>query len=129
MHADTHAALDDMLLLGVPVLCLGNICPRRVLDVYTGKTAKLNDTALQTAVNTSSYLRYSKADYNLTDIAPSPPIVCPAPNADWSNFSLVNLGGQKTFPIITTAMIVSGSDLSQLGAFFSLACADVNEQT
>lgn len=86
-----------------------------VLDVYTGKTAKLNDTALQTAQNVSAFLRYSKGDYNLTDPA-IPPIVLPEPQADWGNFSLINLPGKATFPVITTAMIVSGSDLSQLGA-------------
>ena len=86
----------------------------RVLDVYTGKTAKLNDTALQTAQNVSAFLRYSKGDYNLTDPA-IPPIVLPEPQADWGNFSLINLPGKATFPVITTAMIVSGSDLSQLG--------------
>ena len=86
----------------------------RVLDVYSGKTAKLNDTALQTASNTSAYLRYSKADYNLTNLG-GETLVLPAPAADWSNFSLINLGGNATFPVITTAMIISASDLSQLG--------------
>ena len=83
--------------------------------MYSGKTAKLNDTALQTASNTSAYLRYNKADYNLTDLGASPPIVFPAPTADWGNFSLINLGGKATFPVITSAMIVSSQDLSQTG--------------
>lgn len=97
--------------------------PCSVLDVYSGKSAKLNDTALQTASNTSAYLRYSKADYNLTDLGDAPPLVLPGPADDWSNFTLVNLPGKNTFPVITTAMIVTASDLSQLGmSLSSLLC-------
>ena len=95
---------------------LSTVCAMcRVLDVYTGKTAKLNDTALQTASNTSAFLRYNKADFNLTDLGGAPPLVLPAPEADWGNFSLINLPGKNTFPVITTAMIISSQDLSQLG--------------
>ena len=97
-----------MLGHSVLVLC-------RVLDVYTGKQAKLNDSALQTASNTSAYLRYNRADYNLTDLGGQPPLVLPGPADDWGNFSLINLGGQKTFPVITQATIVTGSDLVQQG--------------
>lgn len=86
----------------------------RVLDVYTGKQNKLNDSALQTASNSSVYLRYSKADYNLTSLD-GEQLTLPDPAADWGNFSLINLPGKASFPVITTAIIVSGSDLSQLG--------------
>ena len=92
----------------------------RVLDGYAGKSAKLNDSALQTASNTSAFLRYSRADMTLTDLGGAPPIVLPAPDADWGNFSLINLPGKNTFPVITTAMGVTGSDLSQLGECFVL---------
>ena len=112
--ADVLISYSDLTNIDHPSTS-GLLCS--VLDINSGKSAKLNDTALQTASNSSNYLRYSKADFNLTDLGDSPPLVLPEPAADWGNFSLINLPGKNTFPVITTAMIVTASDLSQLGMF------------
>lgn len=57
------------------------------------------------------FIRYSKADWTF----PGVNITIPAGGADWSAFNLTNLPGEKTYPIVTTSILVTNLDLTGRG--------------
>ena len=81
----------------------------RYSDAYAGKKAKLADAAVRNRAG--KFLRYSKADWGFAGAD----IVAPPSSADWSKFNLTNLGGDKTYPIVTTTLIFTNSDLTGRG--------------
>lgn len=88
-------------------------------DAYAGKKAKLVDAQVRNKNGT--YVRYSSADYNFTSIDNDTIAWPSSPTADWSKFSIVNLGGNKTYPIPTAAFAASNIDLRDKGEFCSTA--------
>ena len=93
----------------------------RYTDAYAAKKAKLPDAALRNEAG--KFIRYSKADWKF----PGVNISIPAPTADWSKFNLTNLPGEKTYPVVTTSILVTNNDLTgrgepclYLSAYFSL---------
>ncbi|BDA50526.1 probable phosphate-binding protein PstS 2 [Coccomyxa sp. Obi] len=76
------------------------------IDAYAGKKAKLPDAALQN--DAGKFLRYSKANWTF----PGVNITIPAPTADWSKFNLTNLPGDKTYPVVTTSILLTNNDLT-----------------
>ena len=85
----------------------------RFTDAYAGKKAKLTDAALQN--KNKDWVKYSNAWWNFTSLG-NDTISWPASPADnWANFSLINLGGNKTYPIPTAAMAASNTDLRDKG--------------
>ncbi|EIE20592.1 periplasmic binding protein-like II [Coccomyxa subellipsoidea C-169] len=75
-------------------------------DAYAGKKAKLPDAALQNEAG--KFIRYSKADWTF----PGVNISIPAATADWSKFNLTNLPGEKTYPVVTTSILLTNNDLT-----------------
>ena len=89
------------------------IAARRFSDAYAGKKAKLVDAQLQNKNGT--WLKYSNADYNFTNLD-NDTITWPAsPDLDWSKFNIVNLGGNRTWPVPTAAFAASNIDLRDKG--------------
>ena len=85
-------------------------CARRFSDAYAGKKAKLADAAVRNRAG--RFIRYSKADWTFAGLD----IPIPAPDADWSRFNLTDLEGDKAYPIVTTTIIVTDSDLTGRGS-------------
>ena len=81
----------------------------RYTDAYAGKKAKLPDAALQNEAG--KFIRYSKADWTF----PGVNISIPAATADWSKFNLTNLPGEKTYPVVTTSILLTNNDLTGRG--------------
>ncbi|KAK9917387.1 hypothetical protein WJX75_003825 [Coccomyxa subellipsoidea] len=75
-------------------------------DAYAAKKAKLPDAALRNEAG--KFVRYSKADWTFPGINVS----IPAATADWSKFNLTNLPGDKTYPVVTTSILVTNNDLT-----------------
>lgn len=86
----------------------------RYTDAYAGKKAKLLDVAVRNAAG--KFLRYSKADWTF----PGVNITIPAATADWSKFNLTNLPGDKTYPIVTTSILITNNDLTGRGEWILL---------
>ena len=81
----------------------------RYTDAYAGKKAKLPDAALQNEAG--KFVRYSKANWTF----PGVNITIPAATADWSKFNLTNLPGEKTYPVVTTSILLTNNDLTGRG--------------
>ena len=63
------------------------------------------------------FIRYSKADWTFTSLdIPIPPV-----DGDWSRFNLTDLEGEKTYPIVTTTIIATDSDLTGRGMHCALS--------
>lgn len=60
-------------------------------------------------------MRYSKANWTF----PGVNITIPAPTADWSKFNLTNLPGDKTYPVVTTSILLTNNDLTGRGEHLS----------
>ena len=89
-----------------PFLC-------RFSDAYAGKKAKLVDAQLRNKNGT--WLKYSTADYNFTSIDNDSLAWPSSPTADWSKFSIINLGGNRTWPMPTAAFAATNTDLRDKG--------------
>ena len=76
------------------------------------------DAALRNKNGT--WLKYSAADYNFSDIGNDTITWPTSPDQDWSKFSIVNLNGNKTWPMPTAAFAASNIDLRDKGAARSL---------
>lgn len=87
--------------------------PCRFSDAYAGKKAKLVDA--QFINKNGTWLKYSQADYNFTNIGNDTISWPSSPSADWSKFSIINLGGSKTWPIPTAAFAANNVDLRDKG--------------
>lgn len=82
-------------------------------DAYAGKKAKLVDAQLRNKNGT--WLKYSTADYNFTDLGDDNLTWPASPDQDWSKFSVVNKNGNKTWPVPTVAFAASNIDIRDKG--------------
>jgi hypothetical protein len=87
---------------------------RSFSDAYAGKKAKLVDAQLRN--KNGAWLKYGAADFNFTSIDNDTIAWPESPDKDWSKFSIVNLGGNKTWPMPTAAFAASNIDLRDKGA-------------
>ena len=62
---------------------------------------------------TRAHAHARSSDYGLAAVTPA---ALPDGNGDWSKFSLVNLPGKDTYPIINPLWITANNDLSGKGA-------------
>lgn len=83
---------------------------RRFIDAYAGKKAKLADSALRNRAG--QFVRYGKADWSFAGLN----ITLPPSAGDWSKFNMTNLEGDKTYPVVTTTILATNSDLTGRGA-------------
>ena len=82
---------------------------RRFIDAYAGKKAKLADAALRNRAG--QFVRYGKADWSFAGLN----ISLPASSGDWSKFNMTDLEGSSTYPIVTTTILATNSDLTGRG--------------
>ena len=111
-HAEAHACTQGHS-------CGPTACARRFLDAYAGKSAYLPSAGLENRARRTQFPKLKFVKYNasadpLAAIGASV-ITMPQPTADWGNFSLVDLDGNLTYPMLTTAMVASAKDLSGKG--------------
>ena len=107
-------------------------CASRFLDAYAGKTVYLPVAALENRARRTEFPKLKFVKYNITvnplaDIGASV-ITVPDPSADWGNFTLVDLDGNTTYPMLTTACVASAKDLvprSNQGAAQKQVCSSM----
>ena len=111
-HAKAHACIQGHS-------CAPTACARRFLDAYAGKSAYLPSAGLENRARRTQFpnLRFAKYNASADPLAAigASIITVPQPTADWGNYSLVDLDGNLTYPLLTTAMVASAKDLSGKG--------------
>lgn len=78
-------------------------------DAYAGKRAKLYDAQLRNKNGT--WLKYSNANWTFTDLGGDEIKWPSSPDQDWSKFNIVNLNGNRTWPLPTAAFAATNIDL------------------
>ena len=96
----------------------------RFSDAYAGKKAKLVET--QVLNKNGTYLRYGSADYNFTNIGDDVIAWPSSPSADWSKWSIINLNGNRTYPIPTAAFAATNTDLRDKGEHAAILASLLN---
>ena len=62
-------------------------------------------------------MRYGKADWSFAGLN----ITLPPSASDWSKFNMTDLEGASTYPVVTTIILATNSDLTGRGARLKLA--------
>ncbi len=62
-----------------------------------------------------TWLKYSAADFNFTNLDGDTITWPDSPDKDWAKFNIVNLGGNRTWPMPTAAFAATNIDLRDKG--------------